>query len=359
MTSIGIKGKKGKGLKTGRIALPGDPDLSKFNPNPKKKKLPKGFKTGPIALGEGSLSLPSAFPMKPDGSQFNPFPKPGKKPPKALKTGKIALPGDPDLSKFNRNPKPKKLPKGFKTGPIALGEGPLMLPSDFPMKPDGSQFNPFPKPGKKPPKALKTGPIALGEGPLVLPTDFNPIVQQPKMSSGLNRPNKPGAINTSGLDKLSKKGSLGKFAKKAGKSLKKYGPAVALSALSGISAGLENNKDGLGALRGIGQAASSALDMYAPGAQQAANSIFGFLNENVYSKILPKKKLGSSAYGRGRRSETQGSKLTREDRELLESTRNDRIQEALASSAPSESDQQNKLLNYLVASHMADKKKKK
>src|SRR6478752_1711838 len=75
MTSIGIKGKMKSKAKTGKISLPGDPDKSKFNPNPKRKKPKKGLKTGPIALGEGSLSLPSDFPVVGDRTKFNPNPK--------------------------------------------------------------------------------------------------------------------------------------------------------------------------------------------------------------------------------------------------------------------------------------------
>jgi len=61
MTNIGIKPKKTKSKKTGPIALPGTPNRSLFNPNPKMKKAPKGLKTGPIALGDGPLFLPSDF----------------------------------------------------------------------------------------------------------------------------------------------------------------------------------------------------------------------------------------------------------------------------------------------------------
>jgi hypothetical protein len=78
MTNIGIKPKKTKKRKTGPIALPGSPDISRFNPNPKMKKPKKVGKTGPIALGDGPLFLPSDFTKVPKrssqpGGSFNPF----------------------------------------------------------------------------------------------------------------------------------------------------------------------------------------------------------------------------------------------------------------------------------------------
>lgn len=278
-------------------------------------------------------------------------------------TGKISLPGDFDMSKFNPNPKAKKPSKGMRTGPIALGEGNLVLPSDFGMKPDLTKFNPNPK--KKPVKQYKTGPIALGDGPLVLPNEFksqlpssgyNPIVQK----TGLNRVNKPGAIQTSGLSSVSKKGSLGSFAKKSGKFLKKNAGGIAAAALTGIMAGVEGNDDGLGALRGIGQAGRAALDMYAPGASQAATAIAQFMQDNVYSKILTKKRM-DAMYGRvGQKSQSLGHVLRDQDRKELAASRDARIENALAATQEqSASDQQQNLMNYLVASHISDKKKKK
>lgn len=229
------------------------------------------------------------------------------------KTGKIALPGDPDKKKFNANPKPKKAPKGMKTGPIALGEGSLILPNEFPLVADRTKFNANPKP-KKAPKAMKTGPIALGEGALSLPSDFNPVVS----NTGLKRANIPSPINTSAVAKKSGS-SLKSIAKKGVKGLNKYGGAIA-SAIGGAIAAGSNNKDGLGALRGIGGAASGVLDHYLPGVTQLIQATGGLIQDR-----LPPKRNSEGAYAMGKKTQDVGAFKRRKFLQQQEATYGDQL----------------------------------